>query len=252
MGKAQSDQAQALLRAPAPAGLQMRCIFLRLVLRDPSSVRHSVLTMSSHRFSGIGATTDAVRARLQPQVSGVPAGAVVLSCCAPSPRSRPFGLQSLTPSRLRRCALRLPPGERPAGYLRRAALGAPGQPAPSASQKARRPEACTASPSGASRGQSQPCLLRGSATRRPRASRPGRGSFAKCCTRPLRLSCCAQPSSPGPSASPRAAASGRQRSAGHRVPPIARPPPALPPRGTQVKTNSPGLTARISRKWSLR
>ena len=34
-------------------------------------------------------------------------------------------LQSLTPSRLRRCALRLPPGESPAGYPRRAQLGAP-------------------------------------------------------------------------------------------------------------------------------
>ena len=34
-------------------------------------------------------------------------------------------LQSLTPSRLRRCALRLPPGESPAGYPRRAMLGAP-------------------------------------------------------------------------------------------------------------------------------
>ncbi|KAB0595984.1 hypothetical protein F7Q96_15445 [Cupriavidus gilardii] len=34
-------------------------------------------------------------------------------------------LQSLTPSRLRRCALRLPPGENPAGYPRRAQLGAP-------------------------------------------------------------------------------------------------------------------------------
>ncbi|QDF99876.1 hypothetical protein CJ010_23570 [Azoarcus sp. DD4] len=33
--------------------------------------------------------------------------------------------QSLTPSRLRRCALRLPPGESPAGYPRRAMLGAP-------------------------------------------------------------------------------------------------------------------------------
>ena len=34
-------------------------------------------------------------------------------------------LQSLTPSRLLRCALRLPPGESPAGYPRRAQLGAP-------------------------------------------------------------------------------------------------------------------------------
>ena len=34
-------------------------------------------------------------------------------------------LQSLTPSHLRRCALRLPPGESPAGYPRRAWLGAP-------------------------------------------------------------------------------------------------------------------------------
>jgi hypothetical protein len=34
-------------------------------------------------------------------------------------------LQSLTPSRLWRCALRLPPGESPAGYPRRAMLGAP-------------------------------------------------------------------------------------------------------------------------------
>jgi len=34
-------------------------------------------------------------------------------------------LQSLTPSRLRRCALRLPPGESPTGYPRRAMLGAP-------------------------------------------------------------------------------------------------------------------------------
>ena len=34
-------------------------------------------------------------------------------------------LQSLTSSRLRRCALRLPPGESPAGYPRRAQLGAP-------------------------------------------------------------------------------------------------------------------------------
>ena len=34
-------------------------------------------------------------------------------------------LQSLTPSHLRRCALRLPPGESPAGYPRRAQLGAP-------------------------------------------------------------------------------------------------------------------------------
>lgn len=34
-------------------------------------------------------------------------------------------LQSLTPSRLWRCALRLPPGESPAGYPRRAQLGAP-------------------------------------------------------------------------------------------------------------------------------
>ena len=34
-------------------------------------------------------------------------------------------LQSLTPSRLRRCVLRLPPGESPAGYPRRAQLGAP-------------------------------------------------------------------------------------------------------------------------------
>ena len=34
-------------------------------------------------------------------------------------------LQSLTPSRLRRCALCLPPGESPAGYPRRAQLGAP-------------------------------------------------------------------------------------------------------------------------------
>ena len=33
-------------------------------------------------------------------------------------------LQSLTPSRLRHCALRLPPGESPAGYPRRAVLGA--------------------------------------------------------------------------------------------------------------------------------
>lgn len=34
-------------------------------------------------------------------------------------------LQSLTPSRLWRCALRLPPGESPAGHPRRAMLGAP-------------------------------------------------------------------------------------------------------------------------------
>ncbi|HBP6806265.1 hypothetical protein FA429_08440 [Pseudomonas aeruginosa] len=34
-------------------------------------------------------------------------------------------LQSLTPSRLRRCALRLSSGESPAGYPRRAQLGAP-------------------------------------------------------------------------------------------------------------------------------
>nr|BAH89968.1 hypothetical protein [uncultured bacterium]BAH90052.1 hypothetical protein [uncultured bacterium]BAH90314.1 hypothetical protein [uncultured bacterium]BAH90490.1 hypothetical protein [uncultured bacterium] len=34
-------------------------------------------------------------------------------------------LQSLTPSHLRRCVLRLPPGESPAGYPRRAQLGAP-------------------------------------------------------------------------------------------------------------------------------
>ena len=34
-------------------------------------------------------------------------------------------LQSLTPSRLRRCALRLPSGESPAGYPRRTWLGAP-------------------------------------------------------------------------------------------------------------------------------
>ena len=34
-------------------------------------------------------------------------------------------LQSLTPSRLWRCALRLPPGESPTGYPRRAQLGAP-------------------------------------------------------------------------------------------------------------------------------
>jgi len=34
-------------------------------------------------------------------------------------------LQSLTPSRLRCCALRLPPGESPAGYPRRTMLGAP-------------------------------------------------------------------------------------------------------------------------------
>jgi len=34
-------------------------------------------------------------------------------------------LQSFTPSRLRRCALRLPPGESPADYPRRATLGAP-------------------------------------------------------------------------------------------------------------------------------
>src|SRR5574338_1225684 len=33
-------------------------------------------------------------------------------------------LQSLTPSRLRRCALRLPPGESPAGYPRRTLFGA--------------------------------------------------------------------------------------------------------------------------------
>src|SRR5256885_13172782 len=37
-------------------------------------------------------------------------------------------LQSLTPSRLRRCALRLPPGESPAAYPRRAMLGAPAIP----------------------------------------------------------------------------------------------------------------------------
>ena len=34
-------------------------------------------------------------------------------------------LQSLTPSRLRCCALRLPPGESPTGYPRRAQLGTP-------------------------------------------------------------------------------------------------------------------------------
>ena len=43
----------------------------------------------------------------------------------PSLPSRPFGFNPLTPSRLRRCALRLPPGESPAGYPRRAMLGAP-------------------------------------------------------------------------------------------------------------------------------
>jgi len=41
-------------------------------------------------------------------------------------------LQSLTPSRLRRCALRLPPGEIPTGYPRRALLGVPEYPEPAA------------------------------------------------------------------------------------------------------------------------
>ena len=37
-------------------------------------------------------------------------------------------LQSFTPSRLRRCALRLPPGDRPKAHPRRALLGAPANP----------------------------------------------------------------------------------------------------------------------------
>ena len=49
--------------------------------------------------------------------------AVGLSGCAPC-RLRCHGhwFPSLTPSRLRRCALRLPPGESPTGYPRRAGL----------------------------------------------------------------------------------------------------------------------------------
>lgn len=53
-----------------------------------------------------------------------------LSGCAPRAvfAVTAIRLQSLTPSRLRRCALRLPPGESPAGYPRRAQLGAPQTP----------------------------------------------------------------------------------------------------------------------------
>ena len=46
-------------------------------------------------------------------------------------------LQSLTPSRLRRCALRLLPGESPAAYPRRAMLGAPAVPEPAAPDRPR-------------------------------------------------------------------------------------------------------------------
>ncbi|ABF09903.1 hypothetical protein A8E36_17455 [Burkholderia cenocepacia] len=40
----------------------------------------------------------------------------------PTSLSRPFGFNPLTPSRLRRCALRLPPGDRRKAHPRRASL----------------------------------------------------------------------------------------------------------------------------------